>query len=72
MAQSVQSNWNAALLTDASIVMQDSSGKAPVIAYEDNVSRGVWVTWMAEYSSTTVDGEQLLYNALVWAAGYPP
>jgi hypothetical protein len=71
-AQAVSSTWSAALLTGASIIMQDSSGEAAVIAYEDSVSRSVWFTWMAEYSSTTTDGEQMLYNGLVWAAGYTP
>jgi hypothetical protein len=71
-SQTVSSTWSAALLSGASIVMQDASGEASVIAYENNGARGVWVTWMAEYSNTTLDGEQLLYNGLIWAAGYTP
>jgi hypothetical protein len=71
-SQAVSSTWSAALLSGASIVMQDASGEASVIAYESSGARGVWVTWMAEYSNTTQDGEQMLYNGLVWAAGYTP
>jgi hypothetical protein len=71
-SQIISSTWSAALLTGASIVMQDASGEASVIAYEGGGARGVWVTWMAEYTNTTLDGEQMLYNGLVWAAGYTP
>lgn len=59
----------SALLPDTEIVA--SNGQAAVIAH-DGDHRGVWITWMVEFSSTTDDGLRLMYNSLVWAAGHEP
>jgi len=70
-SQELSTSWSKALLSGADIVMENSDQSAVVVAYED-AWRGVWFTWMIEYSSTTTDGEQMIYNGLVWAAGYTP
>lgn len=58
------------LLSDSLIVADASLGA--VVARDNEGQRGVWVTTMVEFSNTTDDGRQLLYNSLVWAGGYAP
>jgi hypothetical protein len=70
-AQALTTSWNKSLLYGADVVMENSAQDAVVVAYDD-AWRGVWFTWMIEYSTTTIDGEQMLYNGLIWAAGYEP
>jgi len=68
-AQRLNTSLDKALLADTTVVA--NTGAAAVIAH-DGDHRGVWITWMVEYDSTTADGEQLMYNSLVWAAGHAP
>ena len=70
-SQELTTSWDKALLSGAEIVMESSAQDAFVVAYED-AWRGVWFTWMVEYDSTTASGEQLIYNGLIWSAGYTP
>lgn len=63
--------WAEALLPGASLVAIDENDSVVVVAYDDGDRRSVWLTW-GQHIGATTSGEQLVYNALVWASGYNP
>jgi len=60
-------------LVGAEVVAETAeSTPARILAYEGADHRAVWLGTFVEYETTTADGHRLLYNSLVWAAGYTP
>lgn len=64
-------SWSAALRPGASIV-GGTTGQNTLITYTGSAWRGVFITGMMEYQNAGVDARQVLYNSLMWAAGYGP
>ncbi len=72
LGQPVAGAWEDALLPGASILARSADRNANVVIYEGQGYRSVWFTWMPEFQGTTDEGRRLLYNALIWSAGYAP
>ncbi len=62
--------WSSVALDATADFVVRGAGQSTVIANDTGTWRTVYFTTMADYNTPNNDTRQMLYDSLIWAAGY--
>ena len=68
--QGVTGGWSSVALDATADFVVQGAGQSTVIANDTGTYRTVYFTTMADYNTPNNDTRQMLYDSLIWAAGY--